>query len=273
MFSPEEIGVHYDQVTEFYRILFGGNFHVGYWPEGLNDSIHHAQERLTELVLSRLNVSANQKVLDVGCGVGWPAIRLARSTGALVTGINVSRGQLEIAQKRAQEEGLADRVKFEYANAMTLPYADQSFDAAMAYESMFHMPDRNKVLSEIFRVLRPGGRLVVADFISTSKTSEEERRMQYAMYKVNSYLFLNEYPEFFQRAGFEVVECKDISRETEKSMDKFLEVIPPKRDEIAAVYGAAFVDGMVQNWPALKEQYLRTTGYALVVGCRPKISA
>ena len=62
--------------------------------------------------INKLQIKEDMKVLDIGCGWGGLALHIARETGAKVKGITLSRNQLEIAQKRAQEEGLSDRVEF-----------------------------------------------------------------------------------------------------------------------------------------------------------------
>jgi O-methyltransferase StaMB len=76
-----------------------------------------------------------------------PGVRIARLTDARVTGISVSREQIKIANSFAESTGLAQRVVFQCANAMEPPFPAQSFDAAIALESIVHMPDCGQVLT------------------------------------------------------------------------------------------------------------------------------
>jgi SAM-dependent methyltransferase len=154
-------------MADFYRAMgsllqmaWGDNFHFGYW-EGPGDtsSVEEATDRFTDLLVERLRVGPGDRVLDVGCGVGKPAVRLASATGATVLGITVSVEQVEQGNERARAAALSERVSFQYADAMDMPFEDGSFDAVLALESIMHM-DRPTVLREVARVLRPGGRWV-----------------------------------------------------------------------------------------------------------------
>ncbi|AXU17553.1 methyltransferase domain-containing protein (plasmid) [Streptomyces clavuligerus] len=143
---------------------FNPNVHIGYWDTPDSDaSIEEAMDRFTDVCAERMRVDTLSHVLDLGCGVGGPALRIVSRTGARVTGVSVSEEQIRTAGRLAAEAGLADRAAFRHGDAMRLPFADASFDAVLALESMCHMPDRHQVLTEVCRVLIPGGRLVLTD--------------------------------------------------------------------------------------------------------------
>ena len=106
-----------------------------------------------------------RSVLDLGCGHGGPGVAVARQTGARVTGISISTEQVARANARAAAAGLADRVEFRHANALELPFEVSSFDAVLAFESIIHMPDREHVLGQVHRVLKPGGQLLMFEHV------------------------------------------------------------------------------------------------------------
>ncbi|MEU1345290.1 methyltransferase domain-containing protein [Streptomyces sp. NPDC005827] len=163
---PEAVGKLYDRLTltALNDGTFNPNIHIGFWdtPDS-TATLEEAVDRLTDVLIERLLVDDSAHVLDLGCGVGGPGIRVARRTGARVTGISISQEQVKTANRLAAEAGLADRAEFRHADAMKLPFEDGTFDAVMALESIIHMPDREQVLTEVARVLRPGGRLVLTD--------------------------------------------------------------------------------------------------------------
>ncbi|MBV9030945.1 MAG: class I SAM-dependent methyltransferase [Pseudonocardiales bacterium] len=162
--TPDEVGRLYDRFTSPGPMPSGDNLHVGYWdsPDG-EAPLGEATDRLTDVMTEKLKIGAGSHLLDVGCGIGGPGVRIARLTGARVTGISVSREQVRLANSLAESAGVAERVVFQWADAMELPFPAQYFDAAIALESFFHMPDRGQVLARIRRSLRPGGRLVLTD--------------------------------------------------------------------------------------------------------------
>ncbi|MDH6707210.1 ubiquinone/menaquinone biosynthesis C-methylase UbiE [Kitasatospora sp. MAA19] len=156
------------------RDRWGGNLHNGYWHDDDDDAPPEvATDRLTDLMIERLAPQPGQRVLDIGCGIGKPATRLLRTHPVDVVGITISESQVAQARAGVSEAGLADRATFEYADAQRMPFPDDSFDAAWALESLFHVPDRDRALAETARVLRPKSRFVIADFVLRTPISEE----------------------------------------------------------------------------------------------------
>ncbi|MDH2387868.1 methyltransferase domain-containing protein [Streptomyces sp. HNM0663] len=163
---PGAVGELYDQLTlnAMKDGTFNPNVHIGYWDTPDSEaSIDEAMDRLTDVFIERMGVDDSSHVLDLGCGVGGPGLRVVAHTGARVTGISISAEQIKTANRLADQAGVADRAVFRHGDAMKLPFADGSFDAVMALESICHMPDRQQVLTEVCRVLVPGGRLVLTD--------------------------------------------------------------------------------------------------------------
>jgi MPBQ/MSBQ methyltransferase len=101
--------------------------------------------------------------LDVGCGVGGTSRYLAKNLGpkAEVTGITLSPNQVARAQELAVEQDVPN-AKFTVMNALEMDFPDNSFDIVWACESGEHMPDKKKYIEEMMRVLKPGGKFVMA---------------------------------------------------------------------------------------------------------------
>ncbi len=125
-------------------------------------------ERLSRPLAARLielaYLKPSEHVLDVGTGTGVIALPAAEHVGrnGRVIGIDLSEGMLARAQAKAERAGLGDRVEFRRMDAETLELEDQSFDAALSLFALFHFPNPLSAMKEMFRVLRPNGRLVLA---------------------------------------------------------------------------------------------------------------
>ncbi|CAM3394630.1 cyclopropane-fatty-acyl-phospholipid synthase family protein [Kibdelosporangium persicum] len=214
---PEEVGRFYDQFTVLRDDTSGENMHFGYWDNPDSDiPLSEAADRLTDVMTDRLRIGRNSRVLDVGCGVGGPALRIARRTGAQVTGISISREQIIRADALAASAGLTHLAEFRHADAMRLPFPPESFDAAIAVESVFHMPDRTQVLGEIRQALRPGGRLVLTDFVERAPIPAAKRPIvdRYVEHFMMTLAQVDDYPPMLRRAGLRLDEILDISEHT-----------------------------------------------------------
>lgn len=272
--TSEDVGRFYDQMGHFFAIVWGDSIHAGYWhgPDD-NASFSDAQDQFTDLMINKLreaNLQPGQRFLDVGCGTGRPAIRLAQAIGCDITGITVSATQIGLANERAQAEGVSDRVQFQYGDAMAMPFPDNSFDAAWAFESMFHMPDRAQVLGEINRVLRPGGVLLIADGIEIAPMTEQQRMILYSAFAVGSFVTKEQYAEDVRAAGMESVEVLDVSTNIKKTVSKTLENMPARQAELEAIYGPEMMQVMHQSWPLVAQIYEYALGYVVVSGRKPQ---
>jgi len=111
--SKKNVAHHYDLNEEMYRLFLDQDmqYSCGYF-HNENISLEQAQLDKKEHIIKKLNITSNMKVLDIGCGWGGTALQIAKNTGAYVKGITLSTNQLVTAKRRAQEEGLNDKVEF-----------------------------------------------------------------------------------------------------------------------------------------------------------------
>ena len=169
--SSASVADAYDRWTndQLLERLWGEHIHLGHYGQPLRrpGTVDFRQAKATfvhELVRwSGLDqLPPGSRVLDVGCGIGGSARILARDYGLDVLGISISAAQ--IARAQALTPSTMPHCRFAVMDALELALADGSFDAVWSVEACPHMPDKQLYADELCRVLRPGGRLAVADW-------------------------------------------------------------------------------------------------------------
>ena len=119
--------------------------------------------------LEWLDLSPGKALLDVACGAGGPALRIAVRTGCSVVGIDVHEQAITTASLLAAQRGLAERAEFRSVDATgPLPFSDASFDAITCIDAINHFSDRPQVIAEWVRLLKPSGRLLFTDPITVT---------------------------------------------------------------------------------------------------------
>ncbi|WP_432590037.1 methyltransferase domain-containing protein [Streptomyces sp. HD1123-B1] len=255
---------YYSTLGPLLQMAWDDNFHFGYW-DGPSDtsSVEEATDRFTDLLIERLRVGPADRVLDAGCGIGKPAMRVATATGANVVGITISELQVKQATESARIEQLSDRVSFQYADAMATSFDDASFDAVLAFESINHM-DRPTALREMARLLRPGGRLVLTDVTPPSDGSyrpEDDPKV------VTSLTQLADWPGLISDAGLTLDELTDVTEHTKDTANRMIDGIIRCRREFEQRHGVSVQEVLDAAKSALPT--VPSAGCAIVVAHKP----
>ncbi len=157
----QRVGAYYDWSTPDYITDLGPTFQAGL----LHVDGEERGEASNRWLARRAGITGGMRVLDAGCGVGQPAIDIARLfSGVEVDGVTISEVQVRIARERVAQQGLSDRIRIHHHDYHTLPFEDGTFDRAVFFESMGYSDDPLQAIREVLRVLRPGGVLYVKDF-------------------------------------------------------------------------------------------------------------
>jgi tocopherol O-methyltransferase len=157
--TAADVAGHYDELDETYRAIWGEHVHHGYWRSG-RESPEEATAALVDLVATGLDLAPGQRLVDIGCGYGATAARLAEAHRVAVTGFTLSQAQWQVAAARP---GPLD---FRLRDWLDNGLPDAAFDRAYAIESSEHMVDKALFFAEAWRVLKPGGRFVVCAWLA-----------------------------------------------------------------------------------------------------------
>src|SRR5712692_2912188 len=122
-----------------------------------------------DMFLGWLDLSPGKTLLDVACGAGGPALRIAATTGCSVVGLDVHEQAVTTASSLAAQRGLAERAEFRSIDATgPLPFSDASFDAITCIDAINHFSERPRIVAEWARLLKVGGRLLFTDPITVT---------------------------------------------------------------------------------------------------------
>ncbi len=222
--NTNEIVDYYDNCQIDYSLVWQLDevmcMHYGYWDE---TTPHHraALQKMNELAAKAAFIKPGNYVLDAGCGVGGPSIFLA-GMGCMVEGITLSAKQVEHCRENAAKFTLNGKVNFSQQNYLATSFSPNTFDVVWAIESVCYAWNKSDFTKEAFRVLKPGGRLVVADFFSQplKSGSEDEKLMKKwtDAWAINSYATFDQFNQALASAGFENIHNNDITHHVKPSI-------------------------------------------------------
>jgi cyclopropane fatty-acyl-phospholipid synthase-like methyltransferase len=268
--TAASVGAYYDLVTDVSRSLYGDNFHFGYFPTG-GETLTEAHDAHTDLVAQLACLEPGSRVLDIGCGIGAPAMRIVRRYDCDVVGVNISREQVRQGRKLVAEQGLGDRVRIERGDARKLPFESASFDAIVCVEVAGDIcvtaADKQTLIAEMFRVLRPGGSVGFSDLALRAVASRADRRVLRGVFYDDGSNLVTDWPALFAQRGFTVGEHRCILEQTMATWAHVRTLYAGDTSELARCYGKSVARRTGAQIDRLPE-ILRRLGTFPVLGAR-----
>jgi cyclopropane fatty-acyl-phospholipid synthase-like methyltransferase len=256
------VAAYFDLVTDDTRLFFGDSFHLGYFATG-DETLPEALTALTDLVTKLARVMPGSRVLDLGCGIGAPAARIADRHHCRVIGVNISLEQIRQGRVLVQQAGLADRIDLRLGNALTLDVPDASVDCVICLEAAGNIcitaSTEARLVSEIWRVLKPGGHVGFCDFVlAQTPTRRERRALRTLFYEVG---LERDWPTRFREGGFEVLDYRDIHAATLPTWDRALDLYALRASDFERRYGKAIARRSVQQVREMAPAIVRCGSY------------
>ena len=221
-----QISTHYTEENLLARILAalrdGGISPADVKPEDLKsvDEFHVGGIAATSALIEQLDLAPGMRVLDIGSGIGGTARVVARQTGAHVSGIDLTPEYTGTAVSLSEMVKLDALTAFQTASALAMPFADESFDAALMLHVGMNIADKDALMIEVARVLEPGAVFAIYDIMKVGP-EPISFPMPWAGVAEHSFLeTLEGYRSAAREAGFSEVSSRD---RTEVALDFFAE--------------------------------------------------
>jgi cyclopropane fatty-acyl-phospholipid synthase-like methyltransferase len=266
------VGAYFDLVTDEGRLFFGDSFHLGYFATG-QETISEARDALTDLVAGLARIGPGSRVLDLGCGVGEPAVRIARRHECKIIGVNASREQVRQGRLLIQDAGLAARIDLRHGNALALDLPDCSVDSVVCLEAAGDIcvtaAAKDKLLREILRVLRPGGHVGFCDLVFTqAPTAREDKALSAVLYHKGSDM-VTDWPQRFMSHGFSIAGYRDLHAATLPTWVHILRVSELRSAETKRIYGKAIVNRVLRQEREMMPAIARCGAYPAFTAEKP----
>jgi len=226
------IAKFYDESSAIWLDVWGEDMHHGYYVTG-KENHKEAQVDMIDRSLAFAYASEGENaprvlpksMVDVGCGVGGSSRHIAKKYGCTGKGISLSPYQIERANEFTRAAKLDSKLEYRVADAMAMPFANDSFDLTWSMESGEHMPDKRKFVGELARVTAPGGRIIIVTWchreLKQGESSLEPRELR-LLDKINDAYYL---PDWVPASDYLTI-CKDLQLEDIRT-DDWSEFIAP----------------------------------------------
>ena len=206
------------------------------------DQDHYGGLPAVEALARRAAIAPGMAVLDVCAGLGGPARFLAHRFGVRVTGVDLTHSRCAAGARLTALVRLGPVVRHVRGDAQVLPFRGGVFDAAVSQEGLLHVPDKEAVLAECARVLKPGARLAFSDWIARPRLGDNERRRLFEWMAAVSLQSLDGYRGLLARAGFDGILAEDLSGEWITILRARLRMYRGLREQTVARLGQARYD-------------------------------
>ncbi|SES38802.1 glycine/sarcosine N-methyltransferase [Tranquillimonas rosea] len=247
-----------DDADTFYSTIWGGeDLHIGLYDE--TKDIRTASDRTIDAMIDKLpELSSDSKVLDMGAGYGGAMRTLVKKTGTQAVCLNISETQNEYNLGKIRAAKLGDKISVRHGVFEDVPADDESFDVVWSQDAFLHSDERDKVISEAYRVLKPGGHLIFTDPMQADDVPEGVLQPVYDRLQLNSLGSPRFFREVAENLGFETVEQEVMTHQLRSHYSRVREELLANYDKLRSNGSSAeYLDKMavgLENWVKAADQ-------------------
>ena len=241
---------YYDSTDadEFYARVWGGeDIHVGIYRSD-DEPIAEASNRTVVEMASRLSgLGSETAVVDIGAGYGGAARYLAENFGCRVTCVNLSEAQNSRNRRLNKRRGLDERIEVVHGQFERLPLGASSYDVAWSQDAILHSGDRERVLSEVQRVLRPGGRFIFTDPMQADDCPQGVLSRVYARLSLTDLSSPGFYRSTLSALGFRELSFEDLTPHLIRHYSRVRDELESRSSELSRHASAAYLANMKEG--------------------------
>jgi tocopherol O-methyltransferase len=278
----EMIQKYYTVAQPYYRFLWHRDslgLHYGFWEDGVKNKTE-AITKENEVLADLAGIKQGDLVLDAGCGIGGSGIWLAKERGTNVVGLNIVDRQLIRGRDLVEERDLEQKIDFIKGDYQNLPFKTSSFDVFWAVESVEHATNLERFTGEAFRVLKPGGKIIIAaTFLGNKKevSSEEARKMLVGREVAgcfNDFRSAEQNVKIMKTAGFTDVQNLDKTdwiMKSARKMTRMCRLGLPVAKILSPIHNNFRIIAKNNEWGTYQEELFksRVTSYNILLARKP----
>lgn len=197
------------------------------------DQDHYGGLAVVDALAERAQIGTDSQVADFCAGLAGPARYLAYKYGAIVTCIEINPHRAPGAADLTRRVGLAQAVRIVRGDVMRVPLAPESMDAVISQEALLHLPDKRAALSEAYRVLKRGGRLVFTDWAGHRRLDEADAVSMWRGIAAQSVQSFAGYPGLLRQIGFRNIKAEDLTADWGEILEARFAMYQTLREETA----------------------------------------
>lgn len=241
---------YYDssEADSFYAAIWGGeDIHIGIYQDP-GEAVARASVRTVDTIAERLDMLTPQsRVLDLGAGYGGAGRALATRFGCQVDCLNLSEVQNDRNRDLTQEAGLSELVHVVHANFESVPGPDSAYDAVWSQDAILHSGARERVLSEVSRVLKPGGHFVFTDPMQTDNCPPDVLQPVLDRIHLDSLASPGFYRKNLAGLDFKEVAFNQMTHQLRTHYDTVRKELEERRKEMVERCGPDYVNQMLEG--------------------------
>jgi SAM-dependent methyltransferase len=244
------------------------------WELLMGEQIHVGGPDQTDILAEKAGIDKAGKdftILDICSALGGPARHLAEKYGINVIGLDITPEMVAEAKKRTEGKPYADKIEYRIGSGLDIPAHADTFDVVWGQDAWCYIRDKERLIQETWRVLKPGGILAFTDWIWGSvKVSDEESDFLMTFMVFPDLQTLNGYTELIKTIGYQIVENQDLQEDFAKHMDIYVDILQKAKPDIEAGFGAELYAGAEEGVLAWhKAAHEKKVGRGLWIAKKP----